>query len=90
MLLNWLLRLFINVWLGLFLALQVVRSIDILLRAAQGSIDVDRDVKRAGCVQSLQRCAFHRDGDCGLASIGCVSMVGTPQEKRMTASRRAQ
>jgi hypothetical protein len=33
MLLNWFLRLFINVWLGLFLALQVIRSLDIMLRA---------------------------------------------------------
>jgi len=33
MLLNWFLRLFINVWLGLFLALQVIRFVGIMLRA---------------------------------------------------------
>jgi len=85
MLLNWFLRLFINVWLGLFLALQVIRFVGIMLR---------HDRSGPGCRTCWMRSVpttvcISPDGDRGLAGIGRVSVVGTPQEKRMTVSRRA-
>ena len=85
MLLNWFLRLFINVWLGLFLALQVIRFVGIMLRAQ--SIWTGSDVLDA--FSPYNGVHFTAMVIAVSPALGAFLWLERRKGKRMTASRRA-
>ena len=86
MLLNWFLRLFINVWLGLFLALQVIRFVGIMLRAQSiwtGMSDV------LNAFSPYNGVHFTAMVIAASPALGAFLWLERRKGKRMTASRRA-